>query len=125
MQLGTDLLTKSDLNARISSTVSALHAAGMTKGDTAAALTAAIRRFYRKMVITDEYHPSSRLPLSTRVTLVKASESRPQVESLGLDYGLSTICDGALDVRVVQGSHETFVTSSEGAPQVSSIISCS
>jgi hypothetical protein len=122
VQLGNDLLTKPDWDTRVSTTVSVLQAAGLTNEDAASVLSAAILRFYRKLVIADDYRPSARLPSVTRVTLVRASESSPQAESLGLDYGLGSLCDGAVDVRVVKGSHETFVTGSESAAEVSSII---
>lgn len=122
VQLGNNLLTKPDWDTRVSTTVSALQAAGLTGDDATPVLSAAIFRYYRKLVIADDYRPSMRLPSSTRVTLVRASESSPQAESLGDDYGLGSLCDGVIDVRVVKGSHETFVTSSESAAEVSSII---
>jgi hypothetical protein len=122
-QLERDLMTKPDWNTRVSTTIAALQAAGMTSEDAATILSAAMRRFYRKVLIAYDYRPSSRLSSATQVTLVKASESSSQAESAGFDYGISNVFDGTIDVRVVSGSHETFVTSSKGAAEVASIIS--
>lgn len=122
-QLATELMTKPDWNARISTAICALQAAGLTDEDTTATLSAVIDRFYRKVTNAMEYRPSARLPSSVRVTLVKASDSSLQTESVGFDYGLNSLCDGDIDVRVVDGTHETFITTSDGASQVSSIIS--
>jgi len=123
VQLGSDLLTKSDWNARVSSTVSALVTAGVASAEAAAKLSTAILHFYRKLVIADQYRPTSRLGASIPITLVRASESSRQVELLGEDYGLGSLCDGSVTVHVVNGSHESFVASPDAASSVASIIS--
>lgn len=95
--------------------VSALRAAGLIKDDDddAAIMSSAIHQFYRKVIIAHDYHPSSRLSSAVRVTLVKASESSPEMESVGLDYDLGRVCDATVDVRILNGTHDTFVTNSE------------
>lgn len=113
-------MTQPDWNARVSTALAALRAAGMRSDY--ASLSAAIHRLHRKLFMMNDYRPSSRLLSSTPVTLVKASGSIVQLESIGPSYGLNSLCDGTVDVHVVNGTHDTFVTSSEGAAEVASII---
>ena len=56
-QLGSDLLTKPNWNARVSSAVSALVSAGVASSDAEASLSVAILQYYRKLVIADQYYP--------------------------------------------------------------------
>ncbi|XP_049519265.1 fatty acid synthase-like isoform X6 [Dermacentor silvarum] len=66
------------------------------------------------------YEPEAKF--SGNVVLVKASQARDMARRLPPDYGLSECCDGEVDVRVVDGTHESFILG-EGAKQCAAIIS--
>ncbi|XP_049519259.1 fatty acid synthase-like [Dermacentor silvarum] len=66
------------------------------------------------------YEPE--VKFSGNVVLVKASQAQDMARQLPPDYGLSECCDGEVDVRVVDGSHESFIFG-EGAKQCADIIS--
>jgi len=97
---------------------STLVAAGITTVEAGSDLHRAVTSFYRKLYIANEYQPASALRETTRVTLVRAGDSTKQVESLGEDYGLSAIYDGRVDVHVVPGTHESFVTDADTSTQL-------
>jgi len=98
--------------------ISTLVSAGVTTVEATSHLRHAVASFYRKLYIADDYHPSSVLSAATRVTLVRAADSVRQVESLGEDYGLHAVYDGQLDIHVMQGTHETFVTENDSSSQL-------
>jgi len=95
-----------------------LASAGITSAEASSDLYRAVTSFYRKLFIAYSYEPASALHSSTRVTLVRAGDSLRQVESLGEDYGLSTIYDGRVDVHVKPGTHESFVTDADTSTQL-------
>jgi len=102
--------------------MSTLISAGVTTSAASADLRQAVTSFYRRLYIADSYWPASVLRASTRVTLVRASDSVRQVESLGEDYGLSAIHDGPVDVHVVQGTHESFVVDEDNSTQLAHLL---
>jgi len=98
--------------------ISTLVSAGIIAAEASSDIRHAVTSFYRKLYIADSYHPVSVLPASTSVTLVRASDSFRQVESLGEDYGLSAVYDGQVDVHVIQGTHESIVTDADNSTQL-------
>jgi len=95
--------------------ISTLVSAGVAAAEASSVLRQSVTSFYRKLYIADEYRPSSVLRSSTRVTLVRAADSLGQVESLGEDYGLHAVYDGQVDVHVLEGTHESFVTDADSS----------
>jgi len=67
-----------------------------------------------------DYRPSSVLRESTRVTLVRASDSSVQV--LGEDYGLHDVYDGEVDIHVLQGTHSSIITEPDSTSSLSRLI---
>jgi len=98
--------------------IATLVSAGVVAAEVSADLRRAVTSFYHKLLIADSYRPASVLPASTRVTLVRAEDSVRQVESLGEDYGLSAVCGGHVDVHVIRGTHESFVTDADTSTQL-------
>lgn len=98
--------------------ISTLVSAGVITTEANSAIRQAVTSFYRKLYIADSYWPASVLGTSTSVTLVRASDSVRQVESLGEDYGLSAVYDGRVDVRVMQGTHESIVADADNSTQL-------
>jgi len=90
--------------------ISTLVSVGVAAAEAASILREAVTSFCRKLYMADEYRPSSILRSSTRVTLVRATDSLGQVESLGEDYGLHAVYDGQVDIHVMKGTHDSFVT---------------
>jgi fatty acid synthase len=121
-QLAADILSQSDFDSRVALAASTLVNAGVIGADSAHILHGAIMSFYRKLVIADSYKPTSRLGARTCVTLVRASDSIAHSNDLGSDYGLAAVCQGHVDVHVVDGSHETFVIEVSSANKVSALI---
>ena len=89
--------------------ISTLESAGIIPAEASSDIREFVASYYRKVDIILSYRPASVLHASTSVTLIRASESVQQVESLGEDYGLSAICDGQVDIHVIQGAHESFI----------------
>ena len=85
-------------------------------------LRRAVTAFYRKLIIASSYRPASVLRASTRVTLVRPSDSARQVERLGDDYCLSGVCKGPVDVHVIQGTHSSFVADADMSAHLARLI---
>ena len=104
--------------------IATLVSAGVTTAEAEAdsILRRAVTAFYRKLYIADNYQPASLLRASTRVTLVRAKDSVSEVKSLGEDYGLSAVCDGPVDIHVLQGTHESFVTDADTSTQLARLL---
>ena len=117
-QLRAELVAEADWDARVNHMIATLVSAGIAAAEASSHLRRAVTSFYRKIIIAKCYRPASVLRESTRVTLVRAEESARQVESLGEDYGLRAVCDGPVDVHVMQGTHDSFVTGSDTSTQI-------
>ncbi|KAL1463902.1 hypothetical protein MTO96_043142 [Rhipicephalus appendiculatus] len=65
------------------------------------------------------YEPTAKF--SGNVLLIKASRPKDMARRLPPDYALSECCDGEVDIRVVDGTHESFILG-EGARLCASII---
>jgi len=120
-KLTSELLQCPDFESRLSLAVSSLVAARFVAEKHSADLSTAARSFFSRCIMGSSYAPQSKLQ-NTNVTLIRASQSLMQVETLGEDYGLTKVCSVEPKIHVVQGSHDTFIT---GAPseKVSAIIS--
>ncbi|XP_054923034.2 fatty acid synthase-like [Dermacentor andersoni] len=75
--------------------------------------------FYACLKAGSIYEPKAKF--IGNVVLVKASQTRDMARRLPADYGLSECCDGEVDVRVVDGSHVSFILG-EGAKKCAAII---
>jgi len=74
-------------------------------------LTANAERYFRKMKMVHLYEPSDKY--SGDVKLVRATEtgySTALSVEVDDDYGLSKICEGAIEVMVVEGDHKSFIS---------------
>lgn len=98
--------------------ISTLASAGIIAAEAGPDIRQAVTSFYRKLYIADNYRPSAVLRVPTSVTLIRASDSFRQVESLGEDYGLSAVYDGKVDIRVIQGTHESVIADAEISTQL-------
>jgi len=97
--------------------------AGVTAAeDEVSILRRGVMSFRDKLYIAVNYQPASTLRASTRVTLVRAKYNVSEVESLGEDCGLSAICDGPVDVHILQGTHVTFITDADTSTQLARLL---
>jgi len=117
-QLGGELMAQPDWDSRLGRMTSTLIAAGVVPPESAPKLHHAVTSFYRKLYIADNYRPTSSLAASTRLTLVRAADSTGQVDSLGEDYGVRDVYDGLVDIHIMQGTHESFVTDADSSVQL-------
>jgi len=118
--LVADLERLSDFDARANHLTSTLVSTGVVPAESSSDLHQAVTSFGRKMSIFHEYHPSSIIRASTRVTLVRASASEVQV--LGEDYGLHDVCDGEVDIHVLQGTHSSIITEPDSTSRLARLI---
>ncbi|XP_050423114.1 fatty acid synthase-like isoform X2 [Adelges cooleyi] len=81
-------------------------------------LKAAAKLFYGKLFVSFYYKPEK---FGGNVTLVTAKDN---FVSLGSDYGLKSLCNGALNIHSVSGDHRQIVKG-ESANSVAQIISSS
>ncbi|CAK1550869.1 unnamed protein product [Leptosia nina] len=88
-------------------------------GVDAETLAAAAESFYRKLVVADAYRPRGKV--RAPVTLFTA---RDNYVELAADYGLGTVCAGALDVRQLPGTHRSILTG-EPARAIADLLSSS
>ncbi|CAF3463515.1 unnamed protein product [Rotaria sp. Silwood1] len=65
------------------------------------------KRFHNKLLLAEKYVPSNKIPCQT--ILFRVQTSSEYSETIGDDYGLSTICQGPLQVLVIPGDHRTFL----------------
>jgi hypothetical protein len=73
--------------------------------------------------MSKKYAPTSRVNRSTRVSLVRATDTVTHHSSLGDDYGLSDVIEGGdIIVNDVIGSHESFITNDDSAVHVAKLI---
>jgi len=119
-QLHAELLKCLDFESRINIAVGCLISAGIIAKKHTSDLVSSVRAFYDRIVMADNYKPSSQLR-STSVVLIRASMGSKQSDSLGEDYGLSTVCVTPVTVHVAEGSHETFIVG-ESATKVAQMI---
>lgn len=99
--------------------ISSLVSAGVTAAEASSDLRLALKSFCRRMSIAYDYRPSSVLRSSTRVTLVRATNSMfADVESIGEDYGLRDVYDGQVDIHVLEGTHDSFITESDSSSRL-------
>ncbi|XP_077489970.1 fatty acid synthase-like [Amblyomma americanum] len=80
----------------------------------------AVQAFYDLLVAGTKYRP--RAKLHGDVVLVKASRPQEMARQLPPDYGLSEFVHGKVEVKVVDGSHETFLLG-QGAKECAAIVS--
>lgn len=80
----------------------------------------AMQILYECMMAATEYRPQTKF--QGDVLLVKASNPQLFVQNLPYDYGLSQYCDGKVDVKVVNGTHQSFFLG-PGAKECADIIS--
>lgn len=125
LQLAVDIKQLPDWQSRLEYTVQKLIDAGIASSDAKSALTSALSAFYRKLVMSEKYKPTSVLSPSTAVTLIRAAENTIQQETLGDDYSLRNVTSGDVTIHVVNGSHETFIMTNDGVDKVSSLINAS
>lgn len=110
---------------RVSMVTSFLVDLGIIAPDAAPIVDGALRAFNRKLEMSKNYTPKSRVSWSTRVTLIRASETATQKLSLGDDYGVGDVIDGDVTINDVIGSHESFMASDDGAVRVAALIDAS
>lgn len=101
MQLSEELEQLASWEERVRRAVAEL--AGCTPHP-ADALAAAGAAFYRKLAVADSYKPSGRL--RAPVHLFTASDN---YVTLGEDYGLRALCEGALHTQQLAGTHRSVV----------------
>ncbi|CAF3963829.1 unnamed protein product [Rotaria sp. Silwood2] len=65
------------------------------------------KRFHNKLLLAEKYIPSSKIQCQT--ILFRVQTSSEYSETIGDDYGLSTVCQGPLQVLVIPGDHRTFL----------------
>ena len=71
-------------------------------------LHAAVKSFWWKLKMADEYMPSTKLR-SPKVQFFKATEGAGEAHGLGKDYGLGEVCEGEVVVHRIPGDHDTFI----------------
>lgn len=64
--------------------------------------------FYYKLAASDKYSVTQKLQCD--VTLIKPTENYSKLE---LDYGLNEVCNGKVDILIVQGNHRTILLDEE------------
>uniref|UniRef100_A0A0K8V335 Fatty acid synthase n=1 Tax=Bactrocera latifrons TaxID=174628 RepID=A0A0K8V335_BACLA len=69
---------------------------------------AAAASFYYKLAASDKYCVTNNLQCD--VTLIKPTENYSKLE---IDYGLNEVCDGKVDVLIVEGNHRTILLDEE------------
>jgi hypothetical protein len=72
--------------------------------------------------MSKKYVPTARVHKATRVTLIRATETATHHPSLGDDYGVRELIEGDVAVHDVDGSHESFIASDDGAVRVAALI---
>ncbi|CAF3471296.1 unnamed protein product [Rotaria socialis] len=65
------------------------------------------KKFHNKLLLAEKYVPSSKIQCET--ILFRVETSSEYSETIGNDYGLSTICQSPLQVLVIPGDHRTFL----------------
>jgi len=116
-------VNQADWEARMNHVISTLVSAGVIAATQSSRVRHAVTLYYRRALIGRDYHPTSALrSASTRVTLVRASDSVVDVAVVGEDYGLSDLYDGRVDVHVMQGTHESIVTDADKSTQLARLL---
>jgi len=67
----------------------------------------AVKSFYRKLIIADNYTPESKF--GGRAILIKALKNTFG-EILGEDYSLSQVCSKPVEIHGIEGTHRSFIT---------------
>ncbi|KAL3200532.1 hypothetical protein MRX96_013179 [Rhipicephalus microplus] len=83
-------------------------------------VAAATRAFYSFLLAGSAYQPSQKF--RGDILIVKPSRPRKITSQLPPDYGTSEFCEGKVELKVVDGLHESFIHG-EGAKQCAAIIS--
>ncbi|ESO05744.1 hypothetical protein HELRODRAFT_99033 [Helobdella robusta] len=117
-ELGTKLVNKPDLESRLDLMCEVLRDAGkIASSSDADAFKQANRIFYKKLMISHRYKPSSKIENAV-VHLIRAQGSSAKHDE---DYGMRAICSQALNIYVVEGTHDTFFKNA-GEEKVAKII---
>ena len=116
------LVRQPDWDARVSHMISTLISAGIIPAEASSDIRQAVTTFYRNIQNGISYRPTSVLRAATRVTLIRASDSTGLLERLGEDYGLSAVCDGQVDVHVIQGTHESITADADNFKHLARLI---
>lgn len=107
----------SDLEARVSAAVDFITSSH--KDLDHALVHFAARAFYHKLKVADFYQPT--VKYHGRIVLLRAQTSSQYEQSLGDDYKLHEVCDGAISVHVIEGDHRSILQN-QGVKSISSII---
>jgi len=100
-----------------------LVSAGVAAAEASSDLRLAIASFCSRLSIAYNYRPSSVLRSSTRVTLVRAASSMfADVEIIGEDYGLRDVYDGQVDIHVLPGTHDSFITEPDSSSRLAHLL---
>jgi NADPH:quinone reductase-like Zn-dependent oxidoreductase/thioesterase domain-containing protein/acyl carrier protein len=83
-------------------------------------LEQAARSYVAKLFMSHKYQPKQMVRLN-EILLIKSGQRSNLVQTLGEDYGLSTVFNGKIDVQVVDGDHRSFLDANNGF-QVASIM---
>jgi len=119
-----ELTSLVDWDARVNHVISSLVSAGVAAAEDSSDLRLALASYYRRVSMAYGYRPPSVLPSSTRVTLVRATNSwlAVGVGSGGEDYGIHDVCDGQVDVHVLEGTHDSFITEPDSCSRLARLI---
>ncbi|CAL1537406.1 unnamed protein product [Lymnaea stagnalis] len=64
------------------------------------------KAFYSMLTISEKYKPQT---YTGDITLIRAGQNSVNSSSIGSDYDLGQVCSGTVNVRVVDGDHESFI----------------
>ncbi|UJR30710.1 hypothetical protein I4U23_018230 [Adineta vaga] len=65
------------------------------------------KQFHNKLLLAEKYLPSKKIPCQT--TLFRVQTGSEYSNTIGNDYGLSTVCENSPQVLVIPGDHRTFL----------------
>ena len=116
VQLGAELVSQSDWDARVNHMISTLVSAGVAPADAGDVLRQSLTSFYRKLSIAGAYRPSAVVSKLTRLILIRAADTG--VSQTDKDYGLHAVYEGQVDLHVKQGTNETIVTADDMSSQI-------
>jgi fatty acid synthase len=108
-KLAAEIANAKDFESRARLATTALRASGLIDSSAAEKTERAMQATLRRIIMAGLWKPAMNIDASTRVILVRASDSFTHARMLGQDYGLSELCRGKVDVHILKGSHETIV----------------
>jgi len=122
--VAAELSSLADWDARVNHVISSLVSAGITAAEASSDLRLALTSFCRRMSMAYDYRPSSALRSSTRVTLVRAADSWQVAgaETNGEDYDIRDVCDGEVDIHVLPGTHDSFITEPDSSSRLARLL---